>query len=130
MLPTAPLGLKPRVNMAWPGRPPVPGTLHSDFVSKLGGDEEQADAELRAWYPIVSAHYEGRTIGEDDFTFWRARFREWVGHSGPVDATIRKLGPAYGAHQDWYSQCQHTPKCDTAPAHRLRAQLEAARGQR
>jgi len=129
VLPTAPLGLKPRVNMAWPGRPPVPGTLHSDFVSKLGGDEEQADAELRAWYPIVSAHYEGRTIGEDDFTFWRARFREWVGHSGPVDATIRKLGPSY-TPGDWWLSCQHQPKCETGPMHRQREAIDSLKGQR
>ena len=34
---------------------------------------------LLAWYPVAAAPYEDRPIGDDDWRFWRARFREWQG---------------------------------------------------
>lgn len=76
---TKPLAYKPRIDVAWPGRPPVPGSLHAEFIDKLGGDPEHARLVLHAWYPQAAAPYEDQPIGDDDFTFWRARFREWVG---------------------------------------------------
>jgi hypothetical protein len=75
----APLGLRPLINVAWPGRPPVPGTLHAEFRAQLAGDEEANDTRLRAWYPTVAEVWKDRDIGDDKFQFWRARFREWIG---------------------------------------------------
>ena len=89
-----PLGLRSRVNVAFPGRPPVPGSLHSDFLMRLGGDADETDRKLSAWYREVSAQWEGKPIGDDDFVFWRARFREWqgttVGPPGRSKADSRK----------------------------------------
>ena len=86
----APLGVRSRVDVAWPGRPPVPGSLHADFRQKLGGDPNDADARLRAWYPTVAAQWEGQVIADDDFRFWRARFKEWA--KGQADeAALRQF---------------------------------------
>jgi len=74
-----PLAYKPRIDVAWPGRPPVPGSLHAEFLSKLGGDEEDARSRLEAWYPVAALAWADKPIGDDDFRFWRARFREWQG---------------------------------------------------
>jgi len=74
-----PLAYRPRIDVAWPGRPPVPGSLHAEFRDKLGGDPETAEARLSAWYPIAAAPFEAQPIGDDDWKFWRLRFREWVG---------------------------------------------------
>lgn len=96
-----PLAYKPRLDVAWPGRPPVPSSLHAEFVSKLGGDQATAAAKLFAWYPEAAAAYENQPIGDDDFRFWRARFREWVGtterpvkpaaDAGPTTEEVRRL---------------------------------------
>lgn len=51
--------------------------LHLEFMARLGG--EDADARLRAWYPATLARYEGQTIGDDTFDFWRNEFAAWVG---------------------------------------------------
>jgi hypothetical protein len=131
--PTKPLGFRPRVDVAWPGRPPVPGSLHAEFIDKLGGDRETADNELHAWYPVVAAHFEGQPIGDDDFRFWRLRFRERVGSTAAPSpgngqdaaALARKLGPAYT--DDWYAGCHHTPKCETGPMHRQQLGIDAAK---
>ena len=86
-----PLAYKPRIDVAWPGRPPVPSALHAEFVSKLGGDATAAAAKLHAWYPTAAAPYEDQPIGDDDWTFWRARFREWVGTTKkPVAASAEQ----------------------------------------
>jgi hypothetical protein len=88
-----PLGYRGRIDVAWPGRPPVPGSLHEEFVSKLGGDPEDARRRLGEWYPKASAEYDNQPIGDDDFKFWQARFREWVGttvkpvKAGPPEPT-------------------------------------------
>jgi len=90
-----PLAYRPRIDVAWPGRPPVPGSLHAEFRDKLGGDPETADARLNAWYPIAAAPYDGQDIGDDDFRFWRARFREWLGTTvKPVSAQTPIETPA------------------------------------
>ena len=115
--------------MAGPGRPPVPGNLHADFISKLGGDQETADAELRAWYPTVAARYAGQPIGEDDFTFWRARFREWVGTSAAAEWAARRFGPSY-EQTDWWQACRHDPRCETRPMHAQREAIDAAKRER
>lgn len=127
----APLGARGRIDIAWPGRPPVPGRLHLDFIEKLGGDSNAAEEELRAWYPVVAAAFEGQPIGDDDFKFWRARFAEWVGTTvnpghGREDATLaRKLGPTYA--DDWFTDCHHDPKCETGPMHRMRLSIDEAK---
>lgn len=84
---TKPLAYKPRIDVAWPGRPPVPSALHAEFTDKLGGDPYEADERLRKWYPVAAAPYEGQPIGDDDWKFWRLRFREWQGTTArPVQA--------------------------------------------
>ena len=80
-----------RTNIAWPGRPPVPGTLHADFRSRLGGPPDEADRRLVAWYETVSAEYTGQPIGDNDFEFWRARFKDWQG------STVTRASPMMGA---------------------------------
>lgn len=122
----APLGLKPRVDVAWPGRPPVPGALHAEFRSKLGGDEDEADAELRAWYPEVAAVWEGRAIGDDDWRFWRLRFREWVGTTARETTSARPSNAIGPPGRSWYEDCHHDPKCETLPQHQLRLHREQA----
>jgi uncharacterized protein YdaU (DUF1376 family) len=88
-----PLAYKPRIDVAWPGRPPVPGGLHAEFVMRLGGDESEARAKLLAWYPTVAAAWDGKPIGDDDFVFWKARFREWVGTT--VKPAVTESPPAF-----------------------------------
>lgn len=58
----------------------VPAVLHDEFLAKLasGGDAD-ADATLHGWYRDTERAYAGQTIGDDSFTFWRARFKEWRG---------------------------------------------------
>lgn len=85
---TKPLAYRPRIDVAWPGRPPVPSGLHAELVEKLGGDPEQARLRLLAWYPVAAAPYENQPIGDSDYQFWRARFREWQG------TTVKTAGPA------------------------------------
>jgi len=102
-----PLSYRPRIDVAWPGRPPVPGALHAEFRDKLGGDPGEADAALRAWYPIAAAPYDDQPIGDDDFGFWRARFREWVGTT--VTPRPARVTPAVtGGHGH---VCPHDPPC-------------------
>jgi hypothetical protein len=84
-----PLAMRGRVDVAWPGRPAVPGMLHAELRELLGGPEDDADAKLRAWYPTVAAQWDGKPIGDDAFRFWRARFREWVGTTVTVVAPVR-----------------------------------------
>lgn len=84
-----PLAMRGRVDVAWPGRPAVPGMLHAELRELLGGPEDDADAKLRAWYPTVAAQRDGKPIGDDAFRFWRARFREWVGTTVTVVAPVR-----------------------------------------
>jgi hypothetical protein len=76
---TKPLGYKPRIDVTWPGRPPVPSALHAEFIDKLGGDREAAHRSLIAWYPEAAAAWEGKPIGDDDWAFWRHRLREKLG---------------------------------------------------
>lgn len=55
----------------------VPASLHREFVRKSGiSDEADADAAVRAWYRDVSAIWDGREVTDDDFGFWRARWKE------------------------------------------------------
>lgn len=101
-----PLSYRPRIDVAWPGRPPVPGTLHAEFRDKLGGDPDEADARLRAWYPEAAAPYADQPIGDDDFRFWRARFAEWVG------TTVRAVPRVTPADTAGYgTTCPHDPPC-------------------
>jgi len=88
---TKPLAYKPRIDVAWPGRPPVPSALHAEFTDKLGGDPYEADERLRKWYPVAAAPYEDQPIGDVDWKFWRLRFREWQGTTAkPVAAGADK----------------------------------------
>lgn len=68
----------------------VPGDLHREFVRKSGiSDETAADAFVRAWYADVSAIWAGRAVANDDFGFWRARWKERV-----TDAPANRWTPA------------------------------------
>lgn len=120
---TKPLAYKPRIDVAWPGRPPVPSSLHAEFVSKLGGAEDDARQKLFAWYPIAAAPYDNQPIGDDDFTFWRARFREWVGTTRTAEPSrsVASAAPSYGA--PW---CEHDPRCASPDVHRLLLAREGA----
>lgn len=55
----------------------VPQMLHDELRGKLGGPD--ADMRLLAWYGATEAEWEGRTVGDTTWEFWRARFREWQG---------------------------------------------------
>lgn len=102
-----PLSYRPRIDVAWPGRPPVPGSLHAEFRDKLGGDPDEADAALRAWYPEAAAPYADQPIGDDDFRFWRARFVEWVGST--VRAVPTRVTPPVTTSNGHV--CPHDPPC-------------------
>lgn len=110
-----PLAYKARIDVAWPGRPPVPSSLHAEFIQKLGGDPETARRELFEWYPLAAAPYTDLPIGDDDYAFWRIRFREWVGSTrreGRVQAA-----PAPASYPtDW---CQHDPPCNSREWHNV-----------
>ena len=112
---TKPLGYRPRIDVAWPGRPPVPGSLHAEFRDKLGGDPETADARLNAWYPIAAEAWQSVPIGDDDWKFWRLRFREWVGTTRQAMRTHAAPPPAY-TDADW---CDHDPRCNSREWHAL-----------
>lgn len=64
---------------SWPTRDGlcVPVFLHQEFVGKLG--TTTADVDLRLWYPLVVARYEGRSISDDAIKFWRNTFPEIAG---------------------------------------------------
>lgn len=119
-----PLSYRPRIDVAWPGRPPVPGSLHVEFVDKLGGDRAEADRRLRAWYPEAAAPFEDQPIGDDDYAFWRARFREWVGTtvtrpSAPRVTPADAGGPGY--------RCPHDPPCGLTTSECIARYLEEQR---
>ena len=107
-----PLAYKPRIDVAWPGRPPVPGSLHAEFINKLGGDEADARSTLEAWYPVAADAWQSVPIGDDDFAFWRARFREWVGTTRqPARSSASPLPTSY---DEW---CTHEPRCNSREWH-------------
>lgn len=114
-----PLGYKPRIDVAWPGRPPVPSALHAEFITKLGGDHEHARDVLFAWYPTAAAPYEDQPIGDDDFAFWRHRFREWVGTTRQPART--HAAPVPTGYDDW---CHHDPQCASREWHAMRLSRE------
>lgn len=65
----------PHVNHASCGRVCVPAVLHQELRRKLGGHEDEADAELRAWYrQVLEEIPDDQPIPEDDFAFWRRHF--------------------------------------------------------
>lgn len=109
-----PLAYKPRLDVAWPGRPPVPSGLHAEFISKLGGDPEDARTRLLAWYPEAAAPYEDQAIGDDDWAFWRHRFREWVGTTRQPART--HAAPVPTGYDDW---CDHDPRCASREWHAM-----------
>lgn len=113
---TKPLGYKPRIDVAWPGRPPVPAALHAEFIDKLGGDPEVARRRLEEWYPLAAAPYEDQAIGDDDFAFWRLRFRDWQGTTRKT-ATPPNRAPGTGAWNRYDEWCQHEPRCTTREWH-------------
>jgi len=119
-----PLAYRPRIDVAWPGRPNVPGSLHAEFRTKLGGDPETADARLHAWYPIAAAPFEDQPIGDDDFRFWRSRFREWLGTTEkPARATKSAAPTPVYNDEDW---CHHDPPCGSRDWHAMKVQAEHA----
>lgn len=131
---TAP-GVPGRKGVAWSGRPPVPGQLHADFVEKLGGDQEEASRRLVAWYPVAAASWADTAIGDDDFTFWRARFREWQGTTvTPPNGSRRSAEqlPTEPDQDDWFDECKrlHDHQCNGKLGHRTRMAVDAARAQR
>jgi hypothetical protein len=64
--------------------------LHDELRGKLGGPD--ADMRLLAWYGATEAEWEGRTVGDTTWEFWRARFREWQGTTvKPLSAAASKV---------------------------------------
>lgn len=114
-----PLAYKPRLDVAWPGRPPVPSALHAEFITKLGGDPQDAMHRLLTWYPEAAAAYADQAIGDDDFAFWRHRFREWVGTTRRVAASRASPPPVVPA-DDW---CQHEPRCASRDWHAAKVHM-------
>jgi uncharacterized protein YdaU (DUF1376 family) len=103
-----------RGSQAFEWRANVPDALHQEFRRKLGGPEDQADAALRAWYrTIADAWPDDQVIGDDDWAFWRARFREWQGTTERRAQTTAATAPVYGP-ADW---CQHEPRCNSRDWH-------------
>jgi hypothetical protein len=114
-----PLGYRPRIDVAWPGRPPVPGGLHADFIQRLGGEPTESDATLRAWYPTVAAAWTDKPIGDDDWKFWRLRFVEWVGTTARPSqppAPGRHRPATFGAQRQWTAEDLARLAAMSAPA--------------
>ncbi len=71
----------------------VPAALHRELVRKSGiPDEAEADEQLRAWYREVSADFAGQAVAEDDFAWWRARWKERLG--GAVGRSSQRWSPS------------------------------------
>lgn len=62
------------VRHVWCGRKCVPDFLHGEFRNAFGGDPEQAELALLAWYGEVDGSLPEGPIGEEPTKFWRARF--------------------------------------------------------
>lgn len=82
----------PHPNHAACGRPCVPSWTHQELRSHLGGDEDEADEKLRAWYPTQMEAWKDRVIGDRSEAFWWARFREWQGSTATVVKPTRTSG--------------------------------------
>jgi hypothetical protein len=116
-----PLAYKARVDVAWPGRPPVPAGLHAEFIDKLGGDPEAARQRLLAWYPEAAAPYDGQPIGDDDFSFWRHRFRDWQGTTRQLARS--SASPLPTSYDEW---CTHEPRCNSREWHAIMVARETS----
>jgi hypothetical protein len=113
----------------------VPQFLHAELLSKLATPDERA---LLAWYVATEAAYDGKAIGETALQFWRARFAEWQGTTGPrkvaglmgggrvatAASSVVVIDPNYNG-QPYRFHCGHTPTCATWPQCRD-AQAEVA----
>lgn len=95
---------------AWSGRPPVPMSLHIDFRSRLGLAPEQADTALLDWYRTTSEEWRDSAIGDNDFDFWRSRFKQWVGSTTEETFTREERQRAEGVRRAW-GRCNHNPPC-------------------
>ena len=72
--PTTPLATSHRA-CASCGRVCVPGFLHAQLRTQLGGNEDEADTNLRRWYAEVLAKIPAdQPIGDDPIKFWRLHF--------------------------------------------------------
>ena len=55
----------------------VPLFLHQEFVGKVmgaGGDEGDADKQVRAFYADTETRFTGQVVGDEPLKFWRAQF--------------------------------------------------------
>jgi len=76
------LPTRQKANQAFYGRMDVPSTLHRDFIRKLGGAEDEADLQLRAWYRTVDDALGDQEVDEpNEFKFWEREFTKW--RAGP-----------------------------------------------
>lgn len=82
----------PHRNHASCGRPCVPSWTHEELRRHLGGDEEQADQAIRAWYRATMTAWAGQPIGDKPEAFWWARFREWQGTTATIVKPTRTSG--------------------------------------
>jgi len=119
--PTPPVATGPHRSHAFCSVACVPAFLHAEFRRGLNrADEDEADRDLRAGYRAHVEAWPAEKPTGDAVAFWRG----WYKATYPVEpatspALARKLGPTY-TPGDWYLSCQHEPKCETGPMHRLR----------
>ena len=77
------------------GRRCVPEFLHGEFLAGLGGDEGEADQQLRAWYrETLAAIPEEQPIGDEPARFWRAQFARWQPSAVPAPDARARAAPA------------------------------------
>lgn len=88
---TPPIGTGPHRSHAFCGRVCVPAVLHDELRRKLGGELEDADDRLRAWYREVDDELTRtqETVSLNDFAFWQTRFKlRWP---PPADTPAARL---------------------------------------
>lgn len=99
------------------GRVCLPEQLFEQFVRQRGGTRDDADVYVRAWHRRVdeawgdTGPHANTAIGDDSFTFWRARWRE--DHPSTVTA------------QTTPAQRQFAPGTSTAELVAIARQLDA-----
>ena len=82
----APRICPPSRKHAWcDGRMHVPLSLHHEF-QRLSPD----GFDLQTWYGETDLAWAFKPIGDDAFTFWRARWREEFGTTAQTDAEIKR----------------------------------------
>lgn len=104
------LGFKPKFGKA-------EGALLAALVADRG--LEDVSAAMRGFFADEWARDKGYTVG-----IFSSQYNKFL---AAATAPNRKAGPSYNA-DDWFSECQHEPKCETGPMHRQRLEMDAFKG--